>query len=330
MIKKTINKKVYNMNELIQNNQAIKIQSSFSDLFQMFICDHRISEKTTKNYVTFLKPFILWLSEEDIHEPQRSDIRNYQTHLDSLISGRTGKKLEPTTKQQYFQVVKTFFQFLENENLYPDITKGIKGFKVDKMERKRPFTEDEIRTIIDSINTRTIKGIRDKAMILLSVENGLRIIEIQRANIEDMETIGNIRRLYIQGKGKTEKTDFVNLSTELSDLIDIYLQSRNGAKGSDALFISTSNRSDGRIAETSISRLFKTIFKDSGFDSRKLTAHSLRHTSGTLFYEMTGDIYKVQNHQRHSDISSTTIYVHANDRANDYSGQMIHNQIFSN
>jgi len=326
------------MNEALKTinlaSGIVKLNSKeefYQSYFQRFINDSRITEKTSKNYVTYLKHFAKWIKEEAITNPQRDDIRNYQRHLDSYISNRTGKKLEETSKQQYFQVVKTFFQFLENENLYQDITKGIKGFKVDKEERKRPFTEEEIKTIIDSIDTTTPKGKRDKAMILLSVENGLRIIEIQRANIEDLETIDNQSRLYIQGKGKVEKNDFVNLSNELFEMIQDYLSTRPNAKGNDPLFITTGNKAPNRrIEETSISRLFKTIFKQSGFNSKKLTAHSLRHTSGTIYYEMTGDIYKVKNHQRHSEITSTTIYIHNNERKNDTSGQMIHNKIFSN
>lgn len=302
----------------------------YQSYFQKFINDSRITEKTSKNYVTFLKHFAEWIKTNEITNPQRDDIRSYQKHLDSFISKKTGKKLEETTKQQYFQVVKTFFQFLENENLYQDITKGIKGFKIDKEERRRPFTEEEIKTIINSIDTTTEKGKRDKAMILLSVENGLRIIEIQRANIEDLETIDNQSRLYIQGKGKVEKNDFVNLSNELFEMIQDYLSTRPNAKKNDPLFTTTGNKAPNkRIEETSISRLFKTIFKQSGFNSKKLTAHSLRHSSGTIFYEITGDIYKVKNHQRHSEITSTTIYIHNNERKNDISGQMIHNKIFS-
>lgn len=302
----------------------------YSKYFDKFIKDNRITEKTTSNYITFLKHFSEYIKSNGIVNPQREDIREYQRYIDSYISKKTGKPLEETTKQQYFQVVKTFFQFLENEGLYQDITKGIKGFKIDKEERKRPFTEDEIRTILSSIDTSTQKGKRDISMILLSVENGLRIIEIQRANIEDLETIDNQRRLYIQGKGKKERNNFVNLSNELAQMIDEYLQTRPNARGNEPLFTSTSNRNHNkRIEETSISRLFKTIFKQSGFNSKKLTAHSLRHSSGTIYYEMTGDIYKVKNHQRHSEITSTTIYIHNFDRKNDDSGQMIHNKIFN-
>lgn len=315
-----------------QSNVIINTGNNFSKTyFQKFIDDNRIKETTSKNYIKYLKHFILWIMEQGIQNPTRENIREYQKHLDSYISKVTGKKLEETTKQQYFQIVKTFFQFLENENLYSNITKGIKSFKIDKGERKRPFTEEEIKIIYNSIDTTTEKGKRDLSIFLLAVENGLRIIEIQRANIEDIETIDNVKRLYIQGKGKTEKNVFVNLSEELSNILDDYLKTRPKAKQGEALFVGTSNRSKGqRIERTSISRLFRRIFNSNGYNSKKLTFHSLRHTSGTTFYKITKDTYQVQKHQRHESLTSTEIYIHSYESNKDNSGQMIHNYIFKN
>ena len=324
------------MNEAIQTiNLASEILKKeepkfYQGYFQRFINDSGINEKTSSNYIIYLRHFAKWIHSEGITNPTRQDIRDYKKYLNSYISEKTGKKLEPTTKQQYFQIVKTFFQFLENEELFKDISKGIDGFKIDKEPRKRNFTDEEILKIINSIDTTTEKGKRNKAMILLSVENGLRIIEIQRANVEDLETIDNQTRLFIQGKGKQEKTDFVNLSKELSELIEEYISSRGNPKGSEPLFTTTgTRRKNERIEITSISRIIKSIFKENGFNSRKLTPHSLRHTSGTIYYEETKDIRKVQLHQRHSSITSTTIYEHSHEKKNDNSGQVIHNRLFS-
>jgi integrase/recombinase XerC len=78
----------------------------------------------------------------------------------------------------------------------------------------------------------------------------------------------------------------------------------------------------------SFSRIIKTIFKEAGYDSNKLTAHSLRHTSNTLLFKSGADLYTVQQHARHSDPKTTEIYIHAVDREKDRSEQNIYNQIF--
>ena len=117
------------MNELALNfNQTIidENTTNFSQMyFLKFITDNRINQNTMDNYFTYLKHFANWIKQEWIKNPTRENIREYKKHLDSYISEKTGNLLTDTSKQQYFQVVKTFFKFLEYEDLYKDITKGI-------------------------------------------------------------------------------------------------------------------------------------------------------------------------------------------------------------
>ena len=77
------------------------------------------------------------------------------------------------------------------------------------------------------------------------------------------------------------------------------------------LFVSTGNRSGGkRIAETTISRMLKEAMKEAGYNSERLTAHSLRHTAGTAVQELTGNLYQTQKYMRHSNPATTEIYLH--------------------
>ena len=313
------------------NRTFIPEREHFSEnYFQIFIKDNRLKEKTIKNYITYLKHFAKWIRDENIHNPSRNDIRAYMKHLDSYISKKTGKPLEITSKQQYFQVVKTFFKFLECEELYKDITKGIKSYKVDRTEeRRRAFTDDEVRTILSSINRTTQKGKRDYAILLLCIIGGTRLIEIQRANIEDLEKIDNEGRLWIQGKGKDTKNQYIKIPSEVQFFIDDYLETRPNKKRSEALFTTTGNKAPNkRFDVTSLSRLLKSIFKRAGFDSRKLTPHSLRHSSNMILYKITDDMEKVREHSRHSNISTTQIYINHFDRSKNDFEQQIFNELF--
>ena len=105
------------------------------------------------------------------------------------------------------------------------------------------------------MNTSTEKGKRDYAMIALMVTGGLRTIEVSRANIEDLGIRGNSTVLYVQGKGRTEKAEYVKISPETEGFIREYLQARENTAGSAPLFSSTSNNSKGGTMTTrSISR----------------------------------------------------------------------------
>lgn len=315
----------FNQELTIRQNALAEVHFDPHHLLEQFRQDTGVKETTWYGYQNCLKQFFFWLSAQGIRKPQRSDIRAYKAYLDK-------QNFTAGTKAQYLRAVRHLFKWAAAEGLYPEnIADGIKGAKVKQDNtKKEAFTEDDIRAILDSIDRTTEAGKRDFAMILLSVTGGLRIIEMQRADIQDIATIKGQQVLYIQGKGRDEKDEYIKLIPEVAAAINEYLQSRPAYKKNDPLFTGTSNRGKGqRLAEPSISRILKSVFREAGFDSGKLTAHSLRHTSNTLLFKSGADLYTVQKHARHSDPKTTEIYIHAVDREKDRSEQNIYNQIFN-
>ena len=162
---------------------------------------------------------------------------------------------------------------------------------------------------------------------------GLRTIEIHRADVGDLKTIGGARYLYLQGKGHDDKDQSVLLIKEVADVLDDYLASRTDKYTSKSpLFASTSNRSkSGRIASTTISAIIKKALVDAGYDSDRITAHSLRHSCGTGAHKAGIDLYGIQRLMRHQDPSTSEIYIHDDDhRAAEEKGrQGIYDYYFS-
>lgn len=292
-------------------------------LFESFINYTDVKETTVKGYMVCIRQFMKWLNDNDIKQPQRENIKAYKKYLEA-------QNFTAGTKSQYLRAVKHFFKWTSSEGFYPNIADNIKGAKVKHDNtKKEAFNEEDVKTILNSINRDTEAGKRDFAMIILSLTGALRIIELQRANIQDIQTIKGHKVIYIQGKGRDEKDEYIKLIPEVCDALEDYLNSRPPYKRNDPLFVGTGNRSKGeRISEPSISRIIKTIFKNAGYDSSKLTAHSLRHTSNTLLFKSGADLYQVQQHARHSDPKTTEIYIHAVNREHDRSEQLIYNQIF--
>ena len=139
------------------------------------------------------------------------------------------------------------------------------------------------------------------------------IVELQRADIGDVETHAGEHRLYIAGKAHREKDDFKRIEAELWDALEDYLTAR-GTRDKDApLFAAVASNAKpggGRLAEPSLSRIIKTRLKAAGYDSRRVTAHSLRHTSVTLAGEAGADLQERKAHARHSSIAVTQRYDH--------------------
>ena len=103
---------------------------------------------------------------------------------------------------------------------------------------------------------------------------GLRTIEVSRANISDLRMVGDNTVLYIQGKGKEEKTEYVKLMPNVEDAIRTYLAARKSNSSEEPLFTSTSNNSKGkRISTRTVSYIVKKSLVNAGFNSDRLTAY---------------------------------------------------------
>lgn len=295
-----------------------------ADLFERFVQYSDVKELTMRGYITGLKAFSRWLSDSGITQPTRQTVKDFKKHLDESA-------YKPGTRANYMRTVKHFFKWTASEGLYPNVADNIKGVRIRQDNTKRDaFAADDMRAVLAGIDRGSVVGKRDYAMILLSVTCALRIIEMHRANISDLQTLHGERILYIQGKGHDDKDAFVKIPAEVDAALNDYLQTRPGLKKSEPLFVGTSNRAKGaRITEPRLSMLIKERFKAAGYDYEKLTAHSLRHTGVTSLLLANGsNIQQARSYARHANINTTLIYSHNIEREKDHSEEMVYDYLF--
>ena len=289
-------------------------------LYSRFIEYLDASEKTIQTYTRALKQFFAFLQRQEITAPTVDTIRAYKKELTASV--------KPATVQAYIFVVRKFFSWAETEGLYPNIAGQIKGAKIDREPKKDYLTSSQVKAVLSEVDRSTIQGKRDYAILALMVTCGLRDIEVSRANKEDLRTVGNNTALFIQGKGHTEKADFVIVPEATEAAIREYLSAKSDA--SEALFTSLSNNSKGqRMTTRSISGVCKEAMKAAGYNSERLTAHSLRHTAVTLaLIANGGNIQEAQQFARHANISTTQIYAHNLEKQNNTCSRLVASEIF--
>ncbi|MCD8287184.1 MAG: site-specific integrase [Clostridia bacterium] len=319
------------MNEL-KAYQAQEIEATSTaitgNLFSDFVAWIDRSDKTARTYITNLRQFAYWMQETGTTQPTRADIVAYRNDL-------TARGLKPNTVTAYLRVVKEFFCWTAAQGLYPNIAATVRAPKVDHSTHKKdaltPHEVQEVEQSIDAtaqakteaaaaalkdtagrVQRSEEQGKRLRAIYLLAVNAGLRTVEISRANVKDLETKGGQAWLYIWGKGHTEPDQKKALAPEVAAAVKEYLACRSDRPtGNSPLFVSTGNRSGGqRIASTTISTMLKRAMQEAGYNSERLTAHSLRHTAGTNVQQLTGDIYQTQKYMRHANPATTEIYLH--------------------
>lgn len=311
------------MNSLaVINHNETNLQERFASLFDRWIAFFDGKQKTIETYARNIKPFIAFLLNNGINKPQREDIIKYREFI------RAGHKA--TTVNAYLMAVKQFFNWTEQVGSYPNVASKVKAEKIDEEFKKDYLTKNQAAALLSNIDTSTLKGLRDYAILSLMVTTGLRTIEIARANIEDLRPAGDDMALYIQGKGHSERSQYVKVAAPVEKAIRAYLKARGGQLEAAApLFASIANRNSGeRMTTRSISRIAKDNLINADLISSRLTAHSLRHTAGTLNLLSGGSIEETQQLLRHKNINTTMIYVHAIERAKNNSESRIAGAIF--
>lgn len=293
-------------------SEMVPTAPGLEELVERFLEAQDISSSSRETYRRQLRQFVGWLQQTGrasrLETMSREDILTYKQKL--LESG-----LSSYSVNGYLVTVRKLFAWLEAEKVYPNIARDIKGLKKARGFRKDCLTPSQIRESLAFIDRETPEGLRDYALLNLLVRTGLRVIEIARAEAGDIRQEGGEAVLWIQGKGRDSKDDFVLLVEDTLKPIRAYLSSRGQLPDEAPLFASVSDRNQGEALTTrSISRIVKEVFRGVGLDSKRLTAHSLRHTAITLSIKGGASLQQAQAMARHTDPKTTMIYFHNLDR----------------
>ena len=297
------------MDELIKSVEA-KITKSLSvpELMDSFLASQDIKVVSKVAYQNGLKRFLAWLEENQITQPDREAVLKFKKYLQE--SG-----LSAGTVNSYLVAVKRFFAYLEGCRKYPNVAKDVKGIKQPKGHLRESPTVSQVKDMLAQIDRSTVQGKRDYAVVNLMARTGLRTIEVIRANIEDVKQEAGEALLFVQGKGRDSKDEFVLLTEASLEPILDYLKVREKAEPGDPLFASHSDRNNGqRLTTRTLRQITKDAFRSIGIDRKKLSAHSLRHFFATQSLKAGAPLLQVKEAMRHASIETTEKYLHCLDR----------------
>ena len=275
--------------------------------------EKNLTDRTLKSYRCDLKDAVKYFSQKSILELERDDLREYLSELES-------RNLRSTSIRRKLATLKVFFSVLEDEKLIQvsPARKLNKKFRTSK-RLPRIISSTEIEGLLKSAyrkmnysSSRTgfgsYKNIRDCLMLEILFVAGLRIDELVKLNIFDLDL--NRRTMLISGKGRKERLLYIS-SDEVIKLIARYMSARSLQNTtSKALLL---NRFGNRLSVNSIGHIFKAQLDSAGIPNH-YTPHCLRHTMATLLIENGADVRSVQEILGHSSISTTEIYLNVSKR----------------
>lgn len=256
------------MNEIKKTSENIIDIRKYAYKFLDYI---DVSENTIYTYKVGLKNFFQYLNENEINNPTRKDIIDYR---DYLINN-----LKPTTANSYMIAVRNLFNYLEYEGIYKNITKNIKGIEIGNEHKKESLTKEQCLDILQNTN-----DIREKVLFLLATTCGIRANELINIRLEDFKNKQDKICLYLLGKARDYKQDYVIISNEVFEIIKEYIKQYDIK---DYLFTSTSNNNlGGKLTTKTVRLIIKNMFKRIGLTGNEYSCHSCRHTFATLSIQM--------------------------------------------
>lgn len=300
----------------------IQPQEITQTIINSFIDFLDVNPLTVKSYKSGISYFMRYIKENGIKFPQRNDIISFKK---SLLEG--GKS--PGTVAAYLSSLRRFFSWTNSQNIYPDISAGVKAPKQDKGHKRDYLSGTQIAQVLDTADRNTLEGLRNYAIMAVMSTCGLRCCEVIRADIADIRNMGGVVCLFVMGKARNDKKEFVKLTAPVLEAINSYLQARGKVKGCEPLFASCSRRNRGkRLTTRTISAICKNSMIRAGYNSNRLTAHSMRHSAITLSLMAGLSLSETQAFARHSNIQTTMVYNHSVNRLKSACEEAITKSIF--
>jgi len=279
---------------------------------ELFTIDQKLrgnTDKTIINYQRMIRYFMNYIGKDiPVNEITYSDIKKYQLYLnnkDKEFTFKTDKrnKLSKKTIQTYMRQLRVFMNWLYEE-AYMTENIGDK-IKLPKAPNRTVeiLSEEEIKKLYNKINDRTEFGLRNKCIISLMLDSGLRRNEVINLNIEDIHFTQNVIKVF----GKGEKERIVPLGIYTKKLLFKYL---NGYRPmpeypTNKVFISKDKRP---ITADVVKMVINRLKKRTGI--KRLKPHMLRHTFATRYLMNGGDAFSLQMILGHTTLEMTRRYSH--------------------
>lgn len=293
------------------NQKKIRQINPYAENFLQYLeIEKGRSKKTIDSYWRSLEKFFYFTDDIDPGGITLDLVKKYRLYLNRTeITG--GAELKKITQNYHLIVLRSFLKYLAKNDIKTLLPEKIELARIP--ERQVNFLEaEEVEQLLNISAGKSLRRLRDKAILELLFSTGLRVSELTNLNRFDI----NLKKEEFSVRGKGGKIRPVFVSSRARETIKNYLDRRADAETS--LFVSipknkSASRRITRLTPRSVERMIKKYAALAGI-TKKITPHTLRHSFATDLLINGADIRSVQAMLGHSSITTTQIYTHITNR----------------
>jgi site-specific recombinase XerD len=237
--------------------------------------------------------------------------------LDASLVGAFLAQLETTrrnaaeTRNVRLAAIRSFFRFLQHrEPAALDQIRRVLAIPFKRHDtRLVPYlTQEEVQALLQAPDPTTREGIRDRAMLHLTICAGLRVSELTGLRLDEMTS--QALTIRVRGKGRRERA--LPLWKTTATALRAWLAVR-GPVPAQEVFVNARGQPLSRWGVAYVLKRHGTTARrtSASLAHKRLSPHVLRHTCAMIVLQATHDIRKVALWLGHSHLATTEIYVRA-------------------
>ena len=251
------------------------------------------SDATIAKYRDFLTRFSSFVgAEKCIEEVRAEEIRHF-------LADKRRQGLAPSSLDTYFRTLHTFWKWAEQE--YSLLHNPMQGIERPRIPKKLPpyLSDDEIyRLLAAAGNSRNPE--RDRAILLLLLDTGIRAGELVRLRIQDVDLANGMITVF--GKDKEERR--IPISRTTTKALRAYIGERIESPDAPVFLSSKTGKA---FTVGGLRDLVRRLGEAAGLQ-RRIYPHLFRHTFAYRWIKMGGNLEKLRQILGHSRLDTTSIY----------------------
>lgn len=263
------------------------------EIFYLDCQSRRLTESTLRFYRVTLNLVFVWFRSEGVERLEQVTAH----HIRKYLHLRQQAGVATHTQHKYARALRAFFNFCVREELIDKTPMAT--VTMPRVEKLLPtsFTKEQAQAIIGACDTE-----RDKTMVLVMLDTGLRACELLALNIEDVDTrAGEI--LVRHGKGQKQRTVYIGLKTRKQ--MAKMLAKRPDWRAKSPLFVS--ERSGDRLTMSGLFHFMKRLRNRTGL--QHVQAHTFRRTFALWSLRAGMSVYHLQRLMGHEDLTVLRRYI---------------------